>query len=663
VLLRWQRAYAAALALAAAAGLGSQTCWAIAAQQVASANYADLSFEELGNIEITSVSRRPQSLSDAAASVFVISRDDIRRSGARSIPEALRLAPNLEIARINASEYAISARGFLSTSNKLLVLIDGRSVYSPLYSGVFWDVQDVVLEDIDRIEVISGPGGTLWGINAVNGVINIITRSAGDTQGGLVDVGVGNRDTIGVARIGARTANDVIYRVYGKVFDRDTTITPEGNQAGDAWHKSQAGFRADWSSGEETFSAHGDAYQGVEGQPLPGEIAISGVTIPYGDVTVSGANVVARWNRTLSETSTVNLTSYIDHTQRHAPPEFADVETIFDVQFEHSLVVARDHAVVWGAEYRYGIDDTEPASFPFPGTSSTPLFAFLPEHLDQSWPALFAQDEIHLGDPFRVTIGARVERNQYTGTQFLPNLRFAWKFLPDELLWAAASRTMRAPSRLDHDTYVPGAPPFVLAGGPNVQPEFVDVYEIGYRGQWANRFSYSVTAYHAAYEDLQSAEVNFNTPSPYEYFADRLAASTNGVEAWGSYQLTDSWRIRAGFTSLRLGMHLRPGGSDTTQLLEEEGGDPRQSWQLRTDLALPYRTEFDAGVRHVASLSDPDVPGYTVTDLRVAWHARSDLELSLTGDNLFSGRHAEWGALPTRSVFGPDVFLRATWRL
>ncbi|HBU29054.1 MAG TPA: hypothetical protein DEB56_04865 [Thiobacillus sp.] len=252
----------------------------------AAPDLADLSLEELVNIEITSVSKRTERLTDAAASVFVITQDDIRRSGARSLPDALRLAPNLQVARASASAYAISARGFNSNArNKLLVLIDGRSVYSPLFSGVFWDVQDVMLEDVERIEVISGPGGTLWGTNAVNGVINVITRSAKHTQGGMLAIGAGNRESGGAVRYGGKLGDNGHVRVYGKYFDIDPTKTADGNPRDDAWHKGQIGFRADWADDRDQFSVQGNAYRGAEGQPAPGTIS-TGVPFTLGTIRV-----------------------------------------------------------------------------------------------------------------------------------------------------------------------------------------------------------------------------------------------------------------------------------------------------------------------------------------------------------------------------------------
>jgi iron complex outermembrane receptor protein len=610
------------------------------------ADLANLGLEDLMNIEITSVSKRPERISEAAAAVYVITQEDIRRSGVTSLPEALRLAPNLQVAQASASGYAISARGFNSSSaNKLLVLIDGRSVYTPLFSGVFWDVQDVMLEDIERIEVISGPGGTLWGTNAVNGVINITTQSAKNTQGGLVAAGVGSRENDGALRYGDTVGADGHYRVYGKYFDRNHTFTGDGTTKDDAWHKGQAGFRADWDRPGDQFMVQGNAYRGREGQPLPGTIA-TGANFALGTISLSGANLTTRWGHALEGGSNVSLQAYYDRTERTVPPTFSETLDIIDVQFQHSLRLAGIHTVVWGGDYRYSRDRLVNSTF----------FAFLPASLDQRWSSLFIQDETTLQESLRLTLGARTERNDYSGNEFLPNARLAWKFASDHLLWTAASRTVRAPSRFDHDPFVPGNPPFLLAGGPDVRSEIAKVYEVGYRGKPAPEISYSVTAFHAVYDHLRTQEI---APSgTFFIFANGMEGTTNGVEMWGNYLASRAWRLSAGFRGLRERLQLRPGSNDTAGVVAQQGRDPAHSWMLRSSLDLPYQSEFDVTVRHVSALSNPSVPAYTTGDIRYGWKPRQDLELSVTGQNLFGGRHSEFTSPSTRSEFGPSVFFK-----
>ncbi|MES2935102.1 MAG: TonB-dependent receptor, partial [Pseudomonadota bacterium] len=463
-------------------------------------NFIDLSFEELANIQVTSVSKKAERLADAAASIFLITAEDIQQSGARSLPEVLRLAPNLQVAQTSASGYAISARGFngsnSSAPNKLLVLIDGRSVYSPLFSGIFWDVQDVMLEDVERIEVISGPAGTLWGVNAVNGVINIITRSARDTQGNLAVIGAGNRENDLAWRFGGTLENGANYRVYGTYFDRHHLSKDDGTAVNDALHKGQIGFRADWQHAGTEWTVQGNAYDGAVEQPAPGSVA-TGTQFDLGTIPVSGVNLSGRWAQAMGDGSSISLQAYYDHTKRTVPPTFGEALNVVDLQFQHSLLPIDIHTLAWGANYRYGMSRVDNSVY----------FAFLPADVNQKWSSIFARDEVALSDTLRLVLGGRVERNVYTGNEFLPSARLAWKAAPDHLLWAAASRTVRAPSRLDRDAYVPGVPPFLLDGGRAVVSESARVYEAGYRGQFGDRMTYSVTAFHTAYDHLRTQEV------------------------------------------------------------------------------------------------------------------------------------------------------------
>jgi iron complex outermembrane receptor protein len=618
-------------------------------------SFADMSLEELGNIEIISVSRKPERLADAAAAVFVITSEDIRRSGAVTLPEALRLAPNLHVAQASASAYAISARGAngsnSSAPNKLLVMIDGRSIYSPLFSGVFWDVQDVMLEDVERIEVISGPGGTLWGANAVNGVINIITRSPGNTQGGLVEANAGNRRRGAAFRYGGKIAEDGSYRIYGKHSVHNDMSTFAGSAADDGWHKSQVGFRADWDRPGEQFMVQGNAYRARVGQPKPGSISIDGTDLALGTISASGVNLTTRWAHLLGDGSNLSLQAYYDRTERTVPPTFSVALDIVDMQLQHSLVSTGIHALAWGVNYRYSWENVR---------NTSNLIAFLPAHVNQKWASLFAQDEITLRQDLRLTLGARVERNDYTGNEFLPNVRLAWKAAPDHLLWTSASRTVRAPSRLDRDVFSPASAPFLLAGGPDVRSEVAKVFELGYRGQLTPRVSYSATAFHTVYEDVRTQEI---APSrTFLVFGNGMEGKTTGIEMWGVYQASTDWRLSAGYTALNERLWLKPGSNDVAGP-NATGKNPAHMWQLRSSLAVGQNRELDIGVRRVAALSNPGVPAYTAIDARFGWKLRPDLELSIIGQNLFGTDHAEYGALATRSEIPTGVFVRLLWQL
>jgi len=619
-----------------------------AADLPSASELSELSLEQLANLEITSVSKRPERLADAPASVFVITADDIRRSGATTLPEALRLAPNLQVSQVSATGYNIRARGFNNTSaNKLLVLIDGRSVYSPLFSGVFWDVQEVVLEDVDRIEVISGPGGTLWGVNAVNGVINVVTRSAADTQGGLVSAGGGNREFHDVARYGGTLGANWHYRVYGTYFDLAHTSTASGAEIFDGAYKSQAGFRADWKAASDELMFQGNAYRGLIGQPEPGAISITGFAEDLAPIPVSGANATARWTRRLEGGSEWTLQAYLDRTERTVRPTFGDKQDIADVQFQHA-VQWTSHSLVWGAEYRYGRDRV----------ANGDIVAFLPANVDQRWSSLFAQDEAALRPDLRLIVGARVERNDYTGSEFLPSARLAWKPAPGQLLWAAASRTVRAPSRLDRDVFVPAQPPFLLRGGPDVQSEVARVYEIGYRGQPWDSVSYSITGYHSDFDHLHTQEID---PSgTFLVFSGKMEGSSDGVEMWASWQAARAWRLSAGYTAQHETFRLMPGSNDAAAVATA-GRDPAFTWLARSSLNVAPGWDLDLTARGVSRLSDPAVAGYATADVRIGWRPRRDIELSLAGRNLVGGGHGEFTSEATRTEIGRSYYLAVRW--
>jgi len=638
----------------AAAAIGALLVTAVAAAEQPSADrLTDLSLEELSNIEITSVSKRAERLSDAPTSVFVITGDDIRRSGATSLPEALRLAPNLQVARAGANGWAISARGFNgAAANKLLVLIDGRSVYSPLFSGVFWDVQDLMLEDIERIEVISGPGGTLWGVNAVNGVINVITRSADQTQGGLVSAGAGNQEAqLAVRHGGSLGASGGSYRVYAKQSQRSHTETADGGFVNDASHTTQLGFRADWGKAADKISVQGDAYTGKREQPFPGVLAITGINLALDTISVSGANLVARWERRLADDASVTGQLSYDHIERTVPPIFADKADIVDLQVQHAWRPSPAHALVWGAQYRDARDHVQ---------ATSPYVAFLPARVNQAWASLFAQDEITLDPSWRLTLGARAERNDYTGTEFLPSARLAWKPATNHLLWAAASRTVRAPSRFDRDIVVPAQPPFLLVGGPDFQSEVAKVYELGYRGQPTPDASFSVTAFHADYDRLHTQEI---APSrTFFFYGNGMQGRVEGLETWGSYQALPTWRLRAGFTRLWQHLQTKPGSTDTTSVAAAEGSNPSHQWMLRSSFDLPRQMEIDINARYVAELALPAVPSYFAVDMRWGWRPRPDLEVSITGQNLLGPPHGEFTPESTRTAFARAVYLELLMR-
>jgi iron complex outermembrane receptor protein len=613
------------------------------------AELADLSIEELANIQITSVSRKPEALAGAAASVFVITNDDIRRSGATSIAEVLRLAPNLQVAMGANGAYAISARGLNgsnnSAPNKLQVLIDGRSVYAPLFSGVFWDAQDLMLEDVERIEVISGPGGTLWGVNAVNGVINITTRNARDTAGSLAVLSAGERGYDVAFRQGGSMAGGH-WRVYGKHLDEKHNELGSGARMNDARHQTQAGFRADWERGPHQFSANGSAYRGNAEQPEPGALE-TGVPLELGNVRTSGVNVTGRWNYAMQGGGSLSLQGALDHSKRDVPPTFAEALDIADLQFQHTLATRGAHRVVWGANYRSTWSDV----------TNSDIVAFLPAKVRQTWGSLFAQDEVALRDDVRLIAGARVEHNPYTGSEFLPTLRLAWTLAPAHTVWAAASRTVRAPSRLDADAFVPGQPPYILRGGPVIRSEVAKVIEFGYRGQPTPALSYAMTLFHNDYDHLRTQEVDAS--GTFLTFANLMEGKSHGLELWGNYQATPRWRLSAGLLALHESLRLKAGSNDEAGP-GITGLNPSHTAQLRSAFALADDKDLDIGIRKVGRLASGDVPGYTAVDARFGWRLRKGLELSVVGQNL-NGGHAQYGPAETRAEVARSLGVKLVW--
>lgn len=613
---------------------------------------ADLSIEDLANIQITSVSKKPERLAAAAASVFVITADDIRRSGAVNIPEALRLAPNLQVAQSNGTTYAISARGMNgsnnSAPNKLLVMIDGRSVYAPLFSGVFWEVQDVVLEDIERIEVISGPGGTLWGVNAVNGVINITTRHAAETQNSLLSLRAGTRGSDSAFRQGG-SAGDWAWRAYGKYQDVRQTELVSGAAVDDARHLAQLGFRADRAQGADRFTVQGAAYRGRAEQPLPGSLSVDGISLALGPISSTGSNLTAAWTHALEGGGELALQGYIDYSKRDVIPTYAESLTIADLQLQHSLAASGGHHLVWGANYRHSWDQV----------SNGPLFAFLPAKLGQTWASLFAQDEIALADTVRLTLGARAERNDYTGTEWLPTLRLGWTPSASHSFWSGLSRTVRAPSRLDVDTYLPAQPPYLLNGGPQVRAEVAKVLELGYRGQPHKDLSLSVAAFQHDYDDLRTQEIVSFDP-PQLIFSNQMEGKARGIEIWSSYQAASWWRLNAGFMALHQRFTLKPGSTDEVGPGSARK-DPSHTAQLRSSFSLAPDKDLDVMLRKVGALANPAVPSYTALDARLAWRPRRDVEVSLLGKNL-NGSHAEYGPLATRTQVARSIGVKLVWQ-
>jgi iron complex outermembrane receptor protein len=615
------------------------------AQSLPAGDLSELSLEQLSNIEVTSVSKRPESIAEAPSSIYVITASDIRRSGAGSLAEVLRLAPNLQVARVDARNYAVTARGFNNPfENKLLVLIDGRIVYSPLFSGVYWDAQDVVLEDIERIEVISGPGATLWGANAVNGVINIITASAGVTQGVLATTTFGGDQHNSTVRYGGKLGAAGYYRAYAKHASVETTETASGAQTITGWDRDQVGFRADLGNSAQSITVQGDAYHGKLGQ------------LGTRDIRIGGQNLLSRLNYTLDNGSLLSVLAYWDQTRRDQPGAFVERLDTFHVQAQHALRSGR-HSMVWGGSYRQAQDRV----------TNGAAFGFLPGHLDMHWGDLFVQDEITLRDDLRFTAGLKLESNNYTGTESLPTLRLAWKPEQGTLFWTSLARTVRAPSRIDRDLYSPtvpqivnGVPQYVLAGGPDFQSETANVLELGYRGQFGPTLSGSATAFASDYANLRTLEPNPNGTGA--VFLNRAKGRTHGIELWGAWQPVAVWRLSAGLVAQRVATALETGSQDATGSTGLATSDPEHYASLRSSWDLARGHELDVMLRWVGKLPRPAVPAYTAVDLRYGWTIGRNLELALIGRNLLDPHHAEYGSATGRSEYERALMLKLVWR-
>ncbi|MFC0254056.1 TonB-dependent receptor plug domain-containing protein [Massilia consociata] len=613
---------------------------------VADPSLADYSLEQLSDIVVTSVSRQPGRLGSAPASLYVISGAEIVRAGATTIPEALRLAPNLQVALAGAQEYAVSARGFSSQlANKLLVLVDGRSVYSPLFSGVYWEAQDVALADIERIEVISGPGGTIWGTNAVNGVINIITRSAADTQGGLALVHAGNRYAGATVRYGTRLPNGAHLRVHGKRDDADGAPGERPQSRGGGVGRRQLGFRLDWEGGDRALTVSGDVLDG----------ALRASREPRTDF--SGGNLLARFDARLAGGADLRLQAYVDHTGReqHGVGKYS-LDTV-DLEAQVGQRLGERHNLTWGGGYRHGRDRFV----------NGPVLQFAPSRRTLRWTNVFAQDEFSILPSLRATAGLRLEHNDYTGLELLPSLRMAWDAAPGAMLWAAASRTVRAPARIDRDLLLvdPASGPgqagrrVLIAGGPDMQSETARVLELGWRAQAAAGLSYSATLFYSDYARLRTLELQ---PAGAPAFGNLGTGRVRGVELWGSWQATRGWRLSAGAVVQDIETGSEPSSTDLSARTGLATNDPRSYWTLRSSHDILPGLNADLLLRRVARLPQPAVPGYHELDARIAWQVRPDVELALTGRNLLHARHPEFGAADVRQLAERSVFASAALR-
>jgi iron complex outermembrane receptor protein len=634
------------------------------------------SLEDLMNIEVTSVSKKEEKLFQSAAAIYVITQEEIRRSGLTSIPDLLRLVPGLDVAQIDGTKWAVSARGFNGRfTNKLLVLIDGRSVYTPETSGVYWEAQDVLLEHIERIEVIRGPGGTLWGANAVNGVINIITKNSRDSQGGLVTTGGGSGERgFGSARYGGKLSDNASYKVYGKYFNRRGLVDGAGNYANDGQEALRGGGRVDWDLNDrDSISLQGEMFR-TNLRETATNVSPAAPFAPHTNTTgiFTGGHILGRWTRTLSKESETALQVYFDRFNRNVFDLQESIST-FDVDFQHHLALGQRHDVVWGLGYRLISDGTN-------SKSSNPVH-FNPKEKTIQLFSAFAQEEFTLiADRLRLTVGTKVEHDDYSGFELQPTARLLWTPSNNQTVWGAVSRAVRTPSRSNRGIRV-NAAAFPTAGGTtailrlqgneNTISEDLLAFELGYRVQPVSRLSLDFATFYNSYDHLQTSEPARpffeSDPQPPHLviplnFANLMRGETYGAEASATWNPTRSWKLNGSYSFLRMNLHRYATSNDNKAELAE-GESPHHQFQLHSFIKLPRNLELDGSLYHVSGLTTGRIPAYTRLDARLGWRMQEKVELSFAVQNLLDDHHPEFTGIgvltsqPGRAAYG-----KLTWR-
>jgi iron complex outermembrane receptor protein len=639
---------------------------ALPAQPSSSNPLKHLSLEQLGNIEVTTVSKEPDEVWHTPAAIYVITAEEIRRSGYLTLPEILRLAPGVEVQQIDSNKWAVGIRGFDSRLSKnVLVLIDGRSVYTPLFRGVYWEMQDVFIEDIDRIEVIRGPGGTIWGSNAVNGVINIITENAKDTQGILVSAGGGNVEQGFVnARYGGSTGN-FSYRMYGKAFTRGPQFHTDGRNFDD-WRRQQFGFRSDWGiTAKDTLTIEGDIYHSDVGNKL-GVSYFNPPSLVNIEQTIdlSGGDIVGNWRHRINDKSELQVLAYYDHTYRN-DINFRESRDTFDVDFNYHWKPNRNNVILGAGVH------VSPSTF----TQVVPTVDFEPPKQTYSIYSGFLQDEITLlPDKLSLQVGTKLENNSFSGFDFQPSGRLLWTPGKQQSFWAAVTRAVRTPSRIEDNFQfsalaVPALPLYLrLIGDGNFVPETMLGYEVGYRQFFKPKVYVDVATYYNEYNHLLSVE-NFapfveTTPAPTHlvlpiYLRNGLRGETYGFEIAPAVQLASWWQLKGSYSFLHLDVRRLPWSDDASSVAQLEGSSPTSMVKIQSYLNLPRNFEFDVTYRYSSKLPSPDlkIAAYSTANARLGWRFHKKFDLSFVGENLFQQHHAEYSGDPG----GPVLIRRGAY--
>ncbi len=635
------------------------------ASALAETDLTNLSMEDLMNIQVTSVSRKQQSLANVASAAFVITQEDIQRSGSTTIPDLLRMVPGVQVAKIDANKWAVSIRGFNGRfATKLLVLKDGRSVYTPLFSGVYWDSLDTPLEDIERIEVIRGPGAAMWGANAVNGVINIITKNAADTKGGLISTGGGNEEQgFGTARYGTSIGKNTDLRVFAKYGNSGPGVQENGNSAHDAWQRGTFGFRMDSRISEndsltlQTEHTNGSFDETLQlFSPTPPNAFIQNST-----TQAYSGNVLARWQRSLSDTDSLSLQFYYDRYDRDMLVLGEKRDTI-DLDFQHRFSLGQLQDIVWGLGYRYSHDKL----------GETPYIRFAKPEEGLNLFSSFIQDEISLiPDNLVFTIGSRIEYNDYTGFEIQPNGKLIWTPTPQHTFWASVSRAVHTPSRGEQgiEYHFRRDAGFQIDGSDDFKSEEVIAYELGYRTEPISKMTIDTTFFYNQYDKLRVLKYGVPTFPIQRYpLTNDMHGQTYGAELAASWRVYDWWRLQATYSYLRSIMYLDNGSTDELNRSNAADGAPRHQGSLRSAFNIGKNVDLDLWLRltdEVKSIDSTTIPGYVTADARVAWKAARNLELSLVGRNLFQSRHPEYRAeyINTIATEVPrSIYGKITWK-
>jgi iron complex outermembrane receptor protein len=592
--------------------------------------------------------RKAQKLTKTAGALFVVTQENIRRAGITRISEALRMVPGIQVARLDAHQWAISARGFNQQyAGKLLVMIDKRTVYSPLRSEVNWDMQDLLIEDIERIEVIRGPGASLWGANAMNGIINIVTKSSKETQNNLITTHLGNGEEqaiIGIRHSGKLEKGH--YRIYGKFYQHDSFIGIDGHDQQNDWQVNRGGFRTDWkTNNSDALTIQGDVYNGFINRKV---LVFTDKTQSEKEakIDMTGINLLARWHHDFP-TGDITIQSYYDFAERK---EFYydELRGIYDLDFQHRWELNKRHELIWGLGFRYTYDDID----------GTEVITYKPSKRQDSLYSAFVQSEFKLPEQVRLTVGAKLEHNDYTGFEIQPTTRLLWNIKDRHNLWAAVSRAVRTPSRDEEDIRVHIESPNIevlTQGNTELKSEELIAYELGYRFNLTNQFLLDINLFYNDYDKLRTNElINFNPFPPPPTFlykrSNEMEGEAYGLESAIHWQASKTWKLVGTYSYLDAHLHIKSTSNDyNAEALENN--NPHHQASLRSLLSLPHQVEFDTALYYVDNVSNQNAPHYTRFDIRIGWQPTQPLNLGLGVRNLLDKRHLEFGSEINQTTF------------